>query len=275
MRALALLLAAAALGPAAALSCSSDETDTSGGQGGSCDPCACNQVSGTVATGCGTGGSSTSSSTTTGAGGDPSTTSSSTSTSTSSTGGQGGVGGIVPPECVVPADCPGVDNECRSRTCTAGVCGVDFVAAGTALPAQLVGDCATATCDGAGEVASEYDASDVLDDGNDCTDDACTPQGPTNAAKATGTPCVSGLCDQAAACVANIPVKCKLNGGGSVFVCGDGTGDNNVYWDASKACFPMSATPCYDIAQVVPCYCPAGTPCQVKLGLQMLDGTCQ
>jgi len=35
-------------------------------------------------------------------------------------GQQGGAGGG--PECEQPTQCPGVDTECRSRTCDGGVC---------------------------------------------------------------------------------------------------------------------------------------------------------
>jgi hypothetical protein len=45
------------------------------------------------------------------------------------TGGAGNTGG--PPECLVPADCPGVDTQCRARSCSQGNCGTTPFASGT------------------------------------------------------------------------------------------------------------------------------------------------
>jgi hypothetical protein len=151
------------------------------------------------------------------------------SASSSSASGHGGVGGIAPPECVVASDCPGVDNECRVRSCSAGKCGVDFVPMGTAIAKQTPNDCSTATCDGAGDVSAVYTPNDIDSDGNDCTDDVCSPMGPTHPPKADGEACLSacgcvpcdgapngpkcnhGLC-KGASCFAYIPVKCLVNG---------------------------------------------------------------
>lgn len=86
----------------------------------------------------------------------------------------------MPPECVLGQDCPGTDNECRTRTCEAGVCGVDLVLAGTPLAVQTDGDCYTAVCDGAGNTSTAYEVTDIVADGTDCTSDLCTMQGPTH-----------------------------------------------------------------------------------------------
>lgn len=225
-------------------------------------------------------GGATTSTTANGSGGEGGSTSSTTSTSStgstasssSTGGGQGGAGGIVPPECVVAGDCPGVDNECRSRSCTAGVCGVAFVAAGTPLAVQVVGDCATATCDGAGEIASEYDAADLIDDGNDCTNDTCTPQGPSYAPKPMGDSCLStcgcppcggdplqnpdcvfGLCN-AGACVGYIPVKCKL--GNITYTGCDGFTHPYSIGFATGSCNGSSTASTG--------YCPPGAACSVE-----------
>ena len=58
-------------------------------------------------------------------------------------GGGGGAGGSV--ECSQPADCPGSDGECGSRTCSAGSCGMDLVTAGTACT-----EAGGKVCDGQG-----------------------------------------------------------------------------------------------------------------------------
>src|SRR5262249_30233368 len=77
--------------------------------------------------------------------------------------------------CVPAGDCPGQDSACQARTCGADfTCGVSNVPDGTALGAQTAGDCRTAACDGNGNVKSVADDSDLPDDGNPCTIDACT-----------------------------------------------------------------------------------------------------
>ena len=38
--------------------------------------------------------------------------------------------------CSAPSDCPGVDDECKARTCSAGACGFAFTANGTPVAMQ-------------------------------------------------------------------------------------------------------------------------------------------
>ncbi len=124
-------------------------------------------------------------------------------TSSTGTGGQGGAGGGMT-GCMDASTCPGNDTECQTRTCTATVCGFDFKANGTPLTQQIVGDCKTAVCDGAGATTT-IDAVDPLDDANSCTDDLCAAGVPTNVPAASGTPCSDPaggtLCDGNNACV--------------------------------------------------------------------------
>jgi len=115
-------------------------------------------------------------------------------------GGQGGHGS----ECDVPADCPGADTECRSRTCDAGVCGFVDEDAGVPLARQTEGDCLVAGCDGAGATTVQDDDSDILDDGNDCTDDVCSAGVPENNPKPLDTVCSTGggaFCNATGSCV--------------------------------------------------------------------------
>jgi hypothetical protein len=58
-------------------------------------------------------------------------------------GGSGGVGGA--PECATAATCPGMDSDCRMRTCVSGMCGVQDEVAGTAC-----NESGGAFCDGMG-----------------------------------------------------------------------------------------------------------------------------
>jgi len=123
-------------------------------------------------------------------------------TGTGGNGGNGGTGGMG--GCQDATMCPGVDSECQKRTCTVGVCGVDFIAKDTPLALQTVGDCKTAVCDGVGATTT-INAGDPFDDGNPCTDDLCAAGAPTNMASASGTACENGaggkFCDGNSVCV--------------------------------------------------------------------------
>lgn len=166
----------------------------------------------------GSGGSTATSGPTTGPG---STTGVTTSTGATTSGGMGGdpstgvggdmstgTGGAKP--CATAGECPGADTECKTRTCKAGICGLDFAADGKALAAQPTKDCLQAVCDGAGATKSIPDANDKPDDANDCTDDTCVAGVPTFTAKATGASCAMGggkKCTATSTCV-----ECVVNG---------------------------------------------------------------
>ena len=114
-------------------------------------------------------------------------------------------------ECNQPVDCvpPPTDNECQTRTCTAHVCGYDYVPANQALANQNPGDCKSRQCDGAGNVIEVTDSADLPVDGNDCTNDLCTGNVPSNPPKATGTPCGSGqICDSSGHCGCSNAAQC-------------------------------------------------------------------
>jgi hypothetical protein len=145
-------------------------------------------------------------------------------TSTSSGGGEGGMGdgghggdgmggdgGGGMAECAIPSDCPAPDTECQSPTCDAGVCGVAFEPAGTALSEQMAGNCSKAVCDGSGATTVEAE-DDPFDDLNDCTIDTCNAQGTTDHAPTpVDASCAQGgtVCDGAGACVeCNTPAQC-------------------------------------------------------------------
>ncbi len=105
-------------------------------------------------------------------------------------------------ECLAPADCPGSDDACQTRTCQLGKCGQGVTAPGTAVPVQTAGDCKKSVCDGQGAAVVENDDTDVPDDDNACTNDVCSGGVPSNPKEAPGTPCGAGLlCDAAGTCV--------------------------------------------------------------------------
>jgi hypothetical protein len=184
----------------------------------------------------GTGGSATTSSVTTSSsssasssgvvGGGGSGGSTTSSASSSSSGGTGGS-----PACTAPADCPGVDTECHTRTCVGGVCGADDKPSGTALAAQTSGDCKIAVCDGNGGTSAIPDNNDKKDDNNVCTTDGCSAGSPTHTPVTPGTACTgpngakvcgpSGVCVECVSgtncatgvCVANTCIAAQCNDG--------------------------------------------------------------
>ena len=118
-------------------------------------------------------------------------------------GGQGGAGGGNN-ECAAPADCPGTDTDCATRTCDQGACGVVYAPQGTATTDQSSGDCKQSVCDGKGQITSAEDTADVLDDANPCTEDTCDGGAPVNTNVPAGAQCdVDGgkKCNGEGACV--------------------------------------------------------------------------
>ncbi|MEO7329244.1 MAG: hypothetical protein ABI193_11740 [Minicystis sp.] len=190
----------------------------------------------------------TSSTDTTGASSGGGTSSTATTTTvgvtTGSVGGAGGQKG----DCLAPTDCPGNDTVCKTRTCTAGICGFDMPMAPTA--SQIWGDCKAQACDGQGNLEILSFPMDHYDDGNACTADTCKGQVPENK-PVSGIVCANGVCNDVGSCVqcnANdmcpalkkncvegrcLPLHCVDNifdagetdkdcGGGECLPCGDG-----------------------------------------------------
>ena len=108
--------------------------------------------------------------------------------------------------CLSPSDCPGVDNDCKTRTCTAGKCDMSFTASGIPLSSQqTAGDCHTVQCNGYGGALNVIDDSDTpLEDGNACTTEICSNGSPSYPPKGTMAPCGQNggsMCDGAGHCV--------------------------------------------------------------------------
>lgn len=105
--------------------------------------------------------------------------------------------------CLAPADCPGTDTECHTRTCVNNACGTNNTPAGTPTSTQAPGDCSENQCDGNGaEIAFALD-TDVPVDGNVCTLDLCIGGIPDNPPVQPGTACAENggnLCSPAAVC---------------------------------------------------------------------------
>ncbi|WP_437647880.1 hypothetical protein [Sorangium sp. So ce362] len=190
-----------------------------------------------------------------GEGGNAATTASSTSA-----GGEGGQGGAPGPECVAAEDCPGEDRPCSWPTCNDGACSRALAFVGTPVPDAEPGDCRRHACDGAGNATPRFDAADVPDDGNECTNEVCSIEGPKQVLVATGTPCATGLC-QDGACVDYIPVRCKVPDPSvdyTIFMDCDGFGSRSTWirWMQPDG----SETGCVSAG---PGYCAPGSACTV------------
>jgi hypothetical protein len=121
----------------------------------------------------------------------------------------GGSGSGASAGCGGPDDCPGQDLQCIKRTCEAGVCGVMNVTIGEPTAQQYVGDCQTIRCDGQGSTISDPDASDVFDDGDECTLDSCDSGMPTNDI-AVGAHCTTPKDASGKCTVLGICLQCVL-----------------------------------------------------------------
>jgi hypothetical protein len=171
-----------------------DDTSSSGGGGAGGEPAGAGGDGASETTG---GGGSAGSLSTGGAG---------------ATGGDGGAAGADPtggtagaggadPRCDAPGDCP-TGAECEERTCVDGLCGLSPLPLGSPLPDPTTGDCQRSQCDGDGSAAFVPDDTDLPDDANPCTVDACDAGTPTHLPEPSSTPCgVDLLCDGAGTCV--------------------------------------------------------------------------
>ncbi|HVY44819.1 MAG TPA: lamin tail domain-containing protein [Minicystis sp.] len=110
-------------------------------------------------------------------------------------------------ECLAPADCPGQDDECQTRTCTNGTCGFSFQPLGTLTAVQTSGDCKKHVCDGMGGQTDQNDDGDVPDDDNPCTTDACSGGVASHTPVNDGTSCGNGL-----QCTAGVCTGCATAG---------------------------------------------------------------
>jgi hypothetical protein len=124
--------------------------------------------------------------------------------------------------CASATDC-GTNTECKSYACNSGTCAQTFTAAGTALAAQVAGDCRKVVCDGSGGTTNQIDDSDTPT-APACQTGTCAAGTPTFAPRTQGDPCAGGVCDGAGSCVeCNVAADCP----GVDTECGTRTCDNN------------------------------------------------
>jgi cysteine-rich repeat protein len=132
-----------------------------------------------------------------------------------------------PPQCFQATDCPGVDTECQSRTCAAGICGFAYAFFGSPVSSQFPGDCQRNVCDGAGSTVVFVDDTDVLADGNPCTIDNCSNGSPFYFNAPVGLACdpFGGTCDALGQCSPAVPS-----------VCGNGLVEPGEQCDSTPGC---------------------------------------
>jgi hypothetical protein len=154
-------------------------------------------------------------------------------------------------QCLVPETCPGQNNECQTRTCNGGSCGMTYTPVGTAVALQAGSDCKTNVCDGQGGITTVANDSDLQDDGNPCTTDSCSGGNPVHAPVAQGTNCGGAfICNATGSCVG-----CNSNG--------DCPGANNEC--QSQVCAGNVCTTQYQ---------PSGTPVGVQASGDCTKSAC-
>lgn len=108
------------------------------------------------------------------------------------------------PACSTRKDCPNADNPCATVMCLDGICRTDLLAEGTAIADSTEGDCKSPICDGEGHITAINDDADILDDGNECTNDICTMGTASHPGVPAGAVCSQNgntHCNGAGACV--------------------------------------------------------------------------
>ncbi len=198
---------------------------------------------------------------------------SSTGTSSGGNGAGGGEGGGAT-ACETPDDCEGSDNECGTRTCEAGLCGVNAAPAGTLANQQTAADCSKNVCDGSGSITTEADDDDVDDDFQDCTVDSCAAGTPQHEPKAPGTTCTGAagaqVCNALGACVQCVDGgDCPLSGlCTDTFTCAAPTCTDNML-SPGETDIDCGGTSCPG--------CPIGDDCNVNTDCLSMacSGTCQ
>jgi hypothetical protein len=118
--------------------------------------------------------------------------------------------------CQSASQC-GLDTECATFSCN-GQCGVTYEPVGTEPTMQVAHDCNQLQCtgDSAVPVPKPLD-TDLEDDGNDCTKDACVDGAPSHPPFDGGTPCSTGVCDGAGLCKQCFDMtQCQLSDGGEL-----------------------------------------------------------
>lgn len=115
--------------------------------------------------------------------------------------------------CKTPADCPANSNPCVEALCNFGACTTGPLDKGTVIAEQTSGDCNRIECDGNGKTMMTADDTDLPEDSNSCTTDACNAGVALNKPVLVGTACADNgglVCNVEGACVeCNVPDDCS------------------------------------------------------------------
>ena len=187
-------------------------------------------------------------------------------------------------ECLIADDCPGQDTECQTRSCDMGVCGVVNAMQGAPVASQTSGDCNNNQCDGNGAVEAVPDDLDVVNDGNDCTDNTCVAGAPMVANTAIDTACGVGgalKCDGAGLCVGCTgPADCG-NGGNACLdavcnagTCGTAPKANGTACNDADACTQSDTCQAGACTGASPVICTAQDQCHDVGTCDAANGTC-
>jgi len=104
-----------------------------------------------------------------------------------------GIAGILPADevdCLRVGDCAATEPFCGPSACEDGRC--VYTLAGTPLSPQVDGDCSELVCDGRGNARRVHVATDIEDDGNPCTADACVGGSPVHTPITGEVACYTG-----------------------------------------------------------------------------------
>jgi len=153
----------------------------------------------------------------------------------------GGTGGA--PECLAPADCPGVDTTCSTRTCDAGVCGSSLAPAAT--PCTEGGQ----VCDGDGACVQCLDETQCA--GADiCNNNTCVPPMslPNGAPCSNDAACMSNQCADDVCCNSACAALCMAcDQPGTEGTCGLVPADTDPHDDCgADVCNGSGACACGD-----------------------------
>lgn len=176
------------------------------------------------------------------------------------------------PGCLQAADCPKPQSVCLVATCTAGVCGAQPLADGTACDdgnACTSGDaCSLGACKSAKPL--------TCDDGKLCTADGCDPKTGCTAVATTG-PCVAdaatcaqGQCNSAGACVAAAKAGCDDGNPCTQDTCSAGKCTNT----ASATGTVCATSPCAQDSTCNAGLCVAGKPKSCEDGNPCTTDSC-
>jgi sulfatase modifying factor 1 len=138
--------------------------------------------------------------------------------------------------CATDSDCPTPASACDVAMCVGSRC-TRRVVEGYAPPeVQEAGDCQARVCTADGALTTVEDGADLpADDGDPCTETACSATVASHRPAEEGGPCPlaegdEGVCDGAGACVACVEGATRCEGDRALGACADGR------WGEPTAC---------------------------------------